>query len=447
VEVAEVVAGHLGAAGVREVVENPFRYGLGELLITCLPEVSEPAHRLLRSKFKPGRKLTAYYELSVAGSPRHCALVWTTERSAAVPGPAVGRDDAVDAGPFVRLSAVSDDGHVSLLVSPADPAMPQLRRLAEPDHLAAVMSRLIGRTVPAPRADDVRTIRYRPGERHVLMVRSGPGRPAVVVKTDRDDSGRRAVPVATALAPLLAARLSGAELAEPLGYVEGDQAALWSQASGAPLSQQLTQTASRAIQLVRLMGQSVRAWHESGQHVPPAVRQQVEDAGVRDVASELAITRRAGELIAALLPDVWSTYEAVLAEVAEALHAPDSPEDTTLIHGDLKSDNVLVAGGRLRLLDLDRVAVADRALDLGKFLADLSWWCRDEARASALGAAFRSGYGAFQPRLWSRTDLIAQVYQLRFAARRCAVHDPSWEAEVTRQVDDAAEAVGRRWRP
>jgi hypothetical protein len=62
-----------------------------------------------------------------------------------------------------------------------------------------------------------------------------------------------------------------------------------------------------------------------------------------------------------------------------------------------------------------------------------------------LGAAFRSGYGASDPTLWGRADLLAELYRLLFAARRCVVHDPRWDVAVSEQVELAAEALGRGW--
>ena len=445
-DVSDVLAGDYGAAGVRAIAQHPFRFGLAELTEKCLPgAASRTTYALLRTKYKPGRKLTATYELTFDGAgSRHVCVTWSTERIASLPGQTTGAPDENEVAPFSRLSATTDDGLTSLQVAPSDPTMPQLRRLNDAEHLGAVMGRLVGRSVPVPRPLDVRTVRYRPGERHVLMVRSGPGRPGVFVKTDRDDRGATAVPVAAAMSPLVAGRCLGAHLVEPLGYSDGDLAAFWVHAAGMPLSQQLTQSVPKAIQLVRLFGQAVRAWHDSGAHVPPWLRQQLSERAARDVAAEMAATRRAGDLISVLLPEAWSTFVAVLDGVAAALDQIP-PDANTVIHGDLKSDNVLVAGGQLRLIDLDRVAWADPALDLGKFLADLQWWCRDEALASALGAAFRGGYGPREAQRWARADLIAEMYRLMFAARRCVVHDPHWEVDVSRQIADTADALGKGW--
>ena len=55
----------LGADGVRDVVHNPMHHGLAQLLSQCASRSTEQLARteLLRTKYKPGRKLTAYYRL------------------------------------------------------------------------------------------------------------------------------------------------------------------------------------------------------------------------------------------------------------------------------------------------------------------------------------------------------------------------------------------------
>lgn len=410
-DMSRVLAGDFGAAGVREVAQNPFQYGIRELLEATAPGVGVVAQTLLRTKYKPGRKLTATYELVIPGvGRRHACVTWTTEPR-------------------------------SLLLSPADPDMPQLRVLTDPGQLTDMLARLTGRSVAAgPPRPDIQTLRYRPGQRHVLSVRPSPDSARLIVKTDRDDSGRLAVPVARAVARLLTARGTGLFVAEPVGYLAAERTAAWRCSPGQPLSHTISSNAADSARLVHLLGRGLRTWHDTGPQVAPALRRQVVDRSARSVRGELDSSRRAGQLIAVLRPEVWSTYDAVLTEVTDRLHALPS-DDSTLVHGDLKGDNVLVSGGELHVLDLDRAAWTDPALDLGKFLADLHWWCADDAHAGQLGAAFRDGYGATDPERWLRAELIATMYRLAFAGRRCAVHDRGWDARVARQVDLAAASL------
>src|SRR5688500_8313244 len=127
---------------------------------------------LLRTKYKPGRKLSAYYVLtSVDGSAedRHAAVTWTVTPTGT---------------------------RTALWLSPEDDDMPQLQRLTDARHVAALAAALDGHPLPAPQGGRMRTVRYRPGQRHVLVTDRGWDTRRVYVKTDRDRSGANAVEMA-----------------------------------------------------------------------------------------------------------------------------------------------------------------------------------------------------------------------------------------------------------
>lgn len=451
--VEDVLAGHLGPEAVRRLAVEPFDHGLTGLLDECLPGDPQPRLDLLRTKYKPGRKLTAYYRLPAGHgrhATRHLAVSWSAEPRTADPAAAAasaaGSMTEEVRGPFTRLAAGSPDGRTLLLVSPADPAMPQLGRLNDLRHLGALAAEPADRRAWTPERVTLRTVRYRPGQRHVLHASVDGGAHGVFVKTDRDDSGARAVAVAGDLREPLARRCPGAAPVQPLGYSPADSAALWRQVSGQPLSRLVPASTSRATRLVRLVGRAVRALHD---HPSALARQPAGRAGVHTHSSdaEITATLRAGEHIAALLPTVGRSYGALVAEVGHRLDRIGG-EGSVLIHGDLKCDNLIVDGDRLTILDLDRVCWADPALDLGKFLADLRWWCGGtQQHAAALSAAFRSGYGACDPARWARAGALAALFELKFAARRCALHRADWAPAVQAQVAAAATTLDRRRDP
>lgn len=149
---------------------------------------------------------------------------------------------------------------------------------------------------------------------------------------------------------------------------------------------------------------------------------------------------RAGEHVAALLPDVGRRVEHAASDVVEGLDRVPG-EAAALSHGDFKSDNLVVHGGRLTVLDLDRAAWADPAKDLAKFLVDLRWWCPGPDAASALAVAFRAGYGPCDEDRWARARLFAALFQLKLTARRCQVHHAGWGAQVRAGVGDAVEML------
>lgn len=363
----ETLAGTHGVEAIRRLALGPIR--------------DDRELRLIRTKFKPARKLSAYYVSPVG---LHTAMIWTGDS-------------------------------VTTMTSPDDPAMPELARIHE-------------RLQP-----HLQTLRYRPAQRHVLSVAT-PGHRHVHLKIDRDDSGARSVPIAHALGPHLSDRCPDALIAEPVEYVSADRMAVWQTSSGVPLAKRLDP------RLVHLVGRAVRVLHD----VPLSALPEVDGGkGSRDARAEVAATIRAAEHIQTLLPAVGAHYLALVEHLSGALDRV-AAEAPTFTHGDLKSDNVLTTGSHVRLLDLDRCGAADPALDLGKFVADLRWWSgTDEARASELVARFRDGYGDVDPERWERAELLAGVFALKLAARRCAVHDETWESDVRSRVAAATPLLAR----
>ena len=388
----ETLSGSRGVAPLRDMALDPLPYGVRPLLGDLVPGWDGSLDRLIRTKYKPGRKLTAYYQLTPGDEARHVAVTWTDES-------------------------------VRVLVSPDDPAMPQLAALHDRRHLT-------DRLGFAGRID---TIRYRPGQRHVLRV-SSPER-VIYVKTDRDDSGARAVPVAEALTERVTSECPGAHLAQPVAFSAADRAGFWEGAPGEPLWRRFAGGAPEA-KLTFLVGRALRVLHETPLDDVPA-----HDAPPRDAAMEIASTIRAGEHISALLPEVGAQFLAIAHEVADDL-ACVAAEAPTFTHGDVKSDNVLAFGNDVRLLDLDRCGPADPALDLAKFVADLRWWCGPDRRcAGGLIDSFLDGYGDADPARWERTVHLTRLFQLKLAARRCSVHDPAWETRVRGRVSAAAPVL------
>ncbi|QWZ08028.1 aminoglycoside phosphotransferase family protein [Nocardioides panacis] len=416
---------------------------MGELLGECLSDAGAWRLDLLQSKFKPGRKLTAYYRLAPARpSPptagedgvraRHLAVTWSVDRQPAASAmPGTGRPQP----PFERLVTASEDGRIVVRICPDDPAMPQLPRLADPGHLAGLVADLCGRRF-ATRQLTVDTVRYRPGQRHVERVRLD-GHPWMYVKTDRDCSGARAVAVATYLRDLVGQHPVHAAVALPLGYVAEDAAALWWNVPGVPLSTRLrAPRADGSVRAVAQAGRVLRVLHES----PTGPESLRDRGGPEAVHVEAEETLRAGEHVRALLPDVGPAYEDAVEQVVEELDRMPG-EAAVVSHGDFKSDNLVVGDDRLTVLDLDRAAWADPARDLGKLLADLHWWCPDPSAATVLGRSFREGYGACDPARWGRARLWTALFRLRMTARRLPVHDVDWADRARGGVADVVEGL------
>ena len=407
----------------------------------CLPPGgADPDLRLIRAKLKPGRKLTAEYAVALpqpGAGERRVAVSWVAA-GATAPGPAA--DEEADArrrgvlAPFLRSWAGSDDRRRSLTVSPVDAAFPQLVRLHDRVHLADVLRTVTGSAVAA--ADlTVDTVRFRPGQRHVLRVGGGPSGPAWFLKVYRDDTGRRAVHAAARVATAFAAAGNGmpALCAASGTYVASDRAAVWAEVTGPSLAEVIVLSGAATVNAVRAAGRGLRLLHDLpvGEALPACP----------GAAAQAAETVRTAELLEALAPAVGAQLRREVDRVLDLLaRLPVEPPTST--HGDVKCDNLLVSGSGVHLLDFDRCGRGDPAADIGKFLADLRWWAAEGGHAVApLHQAFLDAYGVAAPTRVARARAYDALLQLRIAARRIRVQDPAWADRVTGAVGTAGATL------
>ncbi len=405
--------------------------------------------RLRRAKLKPGRKLSAYYDVSLRNddeaSPgiRAVAVTWervdgsrpraTSDEAAATEAEAIRRGVAA---PFSSLRGEVPEWGMRIEVWPLDECFPQLVRLSDPSHAASVVPGADG-ALPS-----VTTVRYRPRQRQVLRFsfHTRPGaHPDVFAKLYADDLGRRAFALTRHAALRLADAGHGLRAVTPIAYLEEDEAFLSSAVGGSPLSRGIGRSTASGTLLWRA-GVMLRALHEAPSAAPRAERY--------DLAAELRATRRACEHIDALLPEVGARARSVLRRAAGLYHEiPGEPP--TLVHRDFKLDHLFVQRGGLTLIDFDSCSISDPALDVGKLLADLAWWDLalvrrwdpDEARRR-----FLEGYApAGAPERLARARTWEAVWLVKAAARRVPIFDPAWAARVTELVERAEELVSP-WR-
>jgi aminoglycoside phosphotransferase (APT) family kinase protein len=419
----------------------------------CLPaKRADPVLHLVRAKLKPGRKLTAEYDvvLPPEALARRISVTWVPPGAT---GPARAAGSEAEArrrgvlAPFRRSWIASDDGRMTVSVAPVDGAFPQLVRLHDPAHLHDVVRASGPAAFGNVAVDDltVQTIRYRPGQRHVLRVGAGGDGPALFVKVYRDDTGRRTVDAAARAARAFAAAGDDVVAVPPTAgsYVAADRVAFWPEVAGLPLSQVIVLSGAAAGDVVRGAGSALRSLHEATS-VPGAADGLLSCSDALGQAGE---TLRTAELVDVLAPAVGSRLRLEVRRVLELLAALPV-EAPSVVHGDFKCDNLIVSGSRLHLLDFDRCGLGDPAADIGKFLADLRWWTgEDDAAAARLHEAFLEGYGVMGRARTARARAYDALLQLRMAARRVPIQDPGWERRVTRLVAVAAATAAGKPRP
>src|SRR6266849_5554656 len=411
--------------------------------------------RLRRVRFRPGRKLTAYYDarVRVEGTEgylvRPIAVTWTVDGEADW---RQGRDALAElqaeavrqgvAAPFRQLTAELPEWGMHVKVSPLDAQFPQLVRLLDPRHVRDMLAAAYpasGVALDQPRPDGyaVTSIRYRPGNRHVLRydplhaTKGG----AVFAKLYTGEEGAWAFGVARHVADWLAEHGKGVTAVRPLAYVAEDRIVLYPELSGAPLSDHLRRPSQGLARCLERAGAALHALHR----LPQAVAGPLPP---HDFAAEVSETARASRHIPVLLPSMGVLIDALLHRARE-LHERLPQEPPTFTHGDFKSDHVWAVPGGLTLIDFDSSELADPALDIGKFLAhlQLSHLTYDQPGLEQAQKRFLVGYapGAPQERV-VRARLYEAVELVKITARRVRLFDHDWESR-TEQVIRRAQAV------
>jgi Ser/Thr protein kinase RdoA (MazF antagonist) len=317
-----------------------------------------------------------------------------------------------------------------IMISPLDAAYPQLVRFSDPAYVSALMDD----------AASVVVVRYRPGQRHVLRYELAQGRgPTVFAKLYRDNTGARVDRVTRAVADLFADQPGDNAVARPWAYLDGEERVLLVPlVAGVPLSIHLRSNVPGTGAHLLNAGAILRQLHDA----PDEIGRLVEG---RHLEAELDATASASATIRQLMPATGRLVRDVLEKTRHLLGGlPAAPP--CFSHGDYKADHLLVGRAGLTVIDFDRAARRDPALDLAKFLADLRWWSGTGASSSAESAQaeFIRGYGVSSGGLLKRAQLLEPLFLVKAAARRVPVHEPAWEQRTTVRVEQAAQLLHDR---
>jgi aminoglycoside phosphotransferase (APT) family kinase protein len=370
-------------------------------------------------RYRPGRLLTAYYEMQVQigtiEAYRPIAVTWGsdsyTDQHHDVIELARMQAEAVHRGvaaPFLKLIADFPEWRMGVWVSPLDTRFTQLLRVSDPQHVRAMLADAYASGSAGSdrhRISDytVTSIKYRPGKRHVL--RYDPVDPAkggtVFAKLYVGDEGARAFRVTRCAADWLAEHGEGVNCVQPLAYVAEDAVVLYARVYGTPLSAQLRRPTAPLAHHWQRAGAMLNALHR----LPEAVAGPLEP---HDFVAEVRETARASDHIRALLPQVGAAIDALLDRALE-MHQRLPQEPPTFTHGDFKSEHIWVGAGEPTLIDFHS-RLADPALDLGKFLADLRLWHATYSRPGLEEAqqSFLAAYGRSVP---NERLLRARLYE------------------------------------
>jgi hypothetical protein len=453
--IADALSGSAGLEGIQRMLlsgspHQALRRELSALL--AAPNILGPC-QLRRARFKPGRKLMAYYDahVHIEGDGRHSIrpifVTWCSFRDGekyhtpadltAIEGEAVRRGLLA---PFRKLAADTQELRMHVRVSPLDERFPQLVRVCDPEYVRDTMASICATSGEAVSASgySITFIRYRPGQRHVLRYDplDEPQRGSIFAKLYyTKEDGERALSLAENIRGWLAEYGEGVTCLRPLGYSADDAMVLYAQVLGTPLSECLRHAGQSLASLLKGTGAALFALH----NLTPALRGPLE---LRDFTAEVKEIARTSEHVSALLPQVGATLKAVL-ERAQELYEFLPQEPPAFSHGDFKAEHVWVTPEGLTLIDLDSCHLGDPALDIGKFLADLRSWSvfytADELRQAQ--EQFLAGYGpgASAERI-VRARLYEAIELIKMTVRRVRMSEGGW-ARRTERLINCAQAL------
>jgi len=370
-----------------------------------LPAIEVRSARRRDTKYRPGERCEAVYELEPGG---HIAVITVTAD-----------------GPAARLL---DD----------DPGLPALAEALDPARMTPRMAAV----VPGLTACEPVPVRYKPGVRCVVRYRLGAtdGPVELYGKLQADgveddlatiEGLRRAAaadPGMPAVLPVTAAWPELGMLAQPA--VE----------RGAELHDRAFDPAVGEDERERLLhaaGRCLAALHRAAL---PGLTSVVQADDLAELHGYLAPVRQAD-------PDLAKAYEAVLDGLERAGREGAAQAPATG-HGAMRTDQFLIgADGGLVLIDLDGVCLAEPARDLGNLLAYLDWKAirrpDGAAWAGRAGAAFLAGYETELPVRADRVALYRAGSLLKIAGRRYrSLTVREWPL-VPRLVDAAGDLIDK----
>jgi hypothetical protein len=267
---------------------------------------------------------------------------------------------------------------------------------------------------------EVEILRYKPGKRCTLRYRlenggsfgSATGQRSLIGKIYEDED--QAERVYSAMCELARRGFGpdapdGIRVPQPLGYIDRLRMVLMEDVAGTPLVDHLS--SPQLDDHLRTVARALVKIH----HCPVPVEKE------RAADDQVSRLKRAVSQITAARPDLEEALDRCLRRIQEL--SDDLPaHEPVLVHGSLYPKEVLLGGSELTIVDLDKIALSDPALDVGNFLAHIVWsglqlaWPEEVARSHA--RTFLSAYRQEIPAaLMQRIDFYHRACLLRIACR------------------------------
>src|SRR6266498_2744623 len=348
----DILSGKAGLAGIQWALNSQSSRSLlrSEAQTMLRPGYRAGPFQLTRAKFKPGRKLSAYFTFPVidaAGQASHSvqlAVAWqkTLDGNNHAESWDQLQEEANQSGLMpVQCELWRDipDQELRLQIWPFDPEFPQLVRLGSPSYVAAMFVSL-GIAHDLKQMPVITPIRYRPGERHVLRYEIDS--PEAVSRQRRrlyaklysnGQDTARAFGIANRVVDWLAANNYGLQGNRPEAMSQEDGVIFYPHAPGIPLSHQLNRPRAWLATRLQIIGRGLAILHSGPETLQSDLKQNT-------FSMEAKVVKRASEHVQVLLPETHDKILEILDTIEE--HYSNLPqENPTFTHSDFKSDHLL----------------------------------------------------------------------------------------------------------
>jgi aminoglycoside phosphotransferase (APT) family kinase protein len=456
----DILSGNAGLAGIQLALSGQASRRLLRTEVQTMLRNGYHAgpFQLTRAKFKPGRKLSAYFTFPVlnavgeASHPVHLAITWQKDLEAGNHANARGQlqEEANRSGLMpVQRELWRDllDPGIRLQIWPLDPKFPQLVRLGDPSYVAGMFATL-GIAHDLPQLPLVTPIRYRPGERHVLRYEirstesvSGQGRRLYAKLYENPEEAARAFGIANRVVDWLDANQHGLQGNRPEVMSQEDGVIIYPHAPGTPLSHLLHRSGRWLAAQLKTIGGALATLHNGPETLQTELRENT-------LTKEVKVVKRASEHIQVLLPETHDKIIEILDQI-EGQYSNLPQEKPTFTHSDFKADHLLSTPQGLTLIDFDTCKLTDPALDIGKFLADLEWWFAlngiagvEEAQAEVLKGYWGEGEHnqTISDRL-ARARLFHALILVKIVIRRVPLYKKDWAERTGRMINRASQVL------
>jgi tRNA A-37 threonylcarbamoyl transferase component Bud32 len=253
-----------------------------------------------------------------------------------------------------------------LQVFPHDHRMPALAQLigGPPASLVPTLMEEFGSGDWELTSWDAATIQYRVDMRAILRLTVGATDTSssrtstreFYAKVYRDaDEGRRAFRAQYDLHECASAVGTHLVVAKPIISVDDLRTLVTAAVPGTSLSEIIAR-GEGSVDAVKCAARAVAEFHQLDVVAPE-----------RPLAEEMARLRKAQDMIATTRPDLANVVRGMVQAVASGLESAPS----SLIHGDLKPEHILIDGDRASLIDFDLLGAADPVIDIAHLLGFL----------------------------------------------------------------------------